>query len=239
MPSQTYHKDGHIHGRFNRNRFTRFDKLGKDNAEHFLSSMGWVVEANDISEASGNVIYNNTDQKATRFIKGESKILLIEAAVKRYDLWKYIGESTWDHLHFDNGVDVETRKLKYIRPDTSAFVIMTEYEEKDDGIVGGNHILMIPMDCLVVAQEDCGDEYKGSRQIPNSKNFLMPVHGCHRVRKCCRKGFGQNGEVEDFYRIPYEYIARFERVGDKYKKVKASTMQIERGEFNGNRPLTK
>lgn len=232
MPTQTYHKNGHIHGRFNKSRFTKFDQLGKDNTNHFLSSLGWVVETNDISEASGDVIYNNTDQKAIRFIRGESLTILIESAVKRYDLWKYIGESTWDHLHFDNGVDVETRKLKYIRSGIDSFVIMTEYEETERELKSGNHVLMIPMACLLVAQEDCKDEYKGSRSIADSKNFLMPVHGCHRVRKCCRRGFGQNGEAEDFYRIPYEYIARFERIGDKYKKVKPATMRIEKGEHN-------
>jgi len=194
--STTYIKDGHVHGRFNPTRFGRYDQLGRDLAITFWNQKGWVAETHD-RDQNNKLLWQNTDLRVTQ----NDRFINIEAAVKRDNLWKFV----------HSGVDVETRKLKYVKQGERAFVSMGDYLEIDSMVSGGSNMLLIPMDCLVAAQKDCGKEYLGQGSVLSSASFDMPEHGCHRVRKRCKRGFGQTGEAEDFYRIPYEYVAHYKR----------------------------
>ena len=208
----TYNRKGHIHGRFDKGRFDEFDGVGKANTREFFEARGWVVDVHDKNE-SDDTIFDHTDLKAT---KGK-KTLYIEAAVKRADLWKHIKPGS-PHT----GIDVETRKLKYIKGGEVAYVDMSNGKQNDER-------LMIPMDCLKAAQESCGDKYKGQGDILSSEGFEMPEHGCHRVRKRCRKGLNQSGEPEDFYRITYEYAAHYRKVDGEWKQISKPTREITNG----------
>ena len=186
----TYVKNGHIHGRFNSVRFGRYDQLGRDLAIAFWNQKGWQAETHDRGE-NDELLWQNTDLRMNR----NDRFINIEAAVKRDSLWKYV------HC----GVDIETRKLKYIKEGERAFVAMSDYMEANSVVSGGANMLLVPMECLMAAQRDCGKDYLGQGDVLSSQKFNMPEHGCHRVRKRCRRGYGQTGEAEDFYRIPYEY----------------------------------
>jgi len=202
----TYTKNGHIHGSFHISRHGKFERVGRDAVTFFWESKNWSVFDNDINDI-GNVVTNCTDLR----IELNGKTILMEAATKRNNLFKFVKE----------GVDIETRKLKYRRDGQKAFVAMCDYHlDTNNNAYSGNQMLIIPMECLEAAQRDCENEYKGHGFISSSKGFLMPQHGCHRVRKKCGKGFGQTGEAEDFYRIPYEYVAHYE------KKEKGNYIQI-------------
>lgn len=199
---QTYNKTGHIHGRFNSGRHGKYDALGRKNATDFFESMGWSVGDND-KNSQGETIFNEPDLKATKSGKAD---VFVEAAVKRSKLWKYLKE----------GVDIETRKLKYFKDGKLSYVGMSNEE--------GTEFILIPMDCLNKAQLDCGSEYKG-QGVSSSSGFNMPAHGCHRVRKVCSKGFNQSGTTEDFYRIPYEYCPHY-RKDESGKWVQQNKLQM-------------
>lgn len=192
----TYLKDGHLHGRFNPTRFGRYDQLGRDLAIVFWGQKGWAAETHDRG-SNDELLWQNTDLRMTQ----NGRFLNIEAAVKRADLWRFV------HA----GVDVETRKLKYIKDGERAFVAMSDYSDLNGVVSGGINILLIPMECLVAAQRDCGSNYLGQGDVLSARGFEMPEHGCHRVRKRCKRGLGQTGEAEDFYRIPYEYVAHYRK----------------------------
>jgi hypothetical protein len=199
----TYNKKGHIHGKFDQTRWNTYDGIGRNNAKEFWEQKGWDIGDYDKSE-DGDLRYDHTDLRAT---KGKSE-LYVEAAVKRSDLWKYAKE----------GVDIETRKLKYVKEGNKAVVNMSDES--------GDQMMVIPMECLKAAQDSCGDEFKGQGGVLTSDGFEMPDHGCHRVRKRCRKGVGQTGEPEDFYRIPYEYVAHYRKIGGKYEMIHKPTKKV-------------
>ena len=213
---------GHVSNHFNPERHRRFDALGKKAAYEFWESRGWRGEMFDMEEGVHN--WANTD---LIFKKGNATIYA-EAAVKRSDLW-------W---HVQGGVDVETRKRKYcqfIRPGCSACVVMFEYVELGESgsmVEIGNNMLFIPMECLKAAQDHCGENFKGQGGITSSFRFTMPEHGCHRVRKRCKRGYKQDGEPEDFYRIPLDYCVQFHRANssEPFRLHKKSTLRINIGE---------
>lgn len=213
--STTYTKNGHIHGHYNPVRGGMFDQLGKDLACSFWEQHGWTSHTHDRNE-NNELLWQNTDLRMT--INGT--FLNIEAAVKRDNLWKFIR----------SGVDVETRKLKYVKEGERAFVAMADYRMDYGKAVGGDNMLLIPMECLVAAQRDCGDQYQGMGDIRPSSGFQMPEHGCVRVRKRCRSGYGQTGEAEDFYRVPYEYVAHYRRdASGRYVKIKSPERKLING----------
>lgn len=191
----TYTKKGHIHGNFNLNRFSKYDGIGRANTSKFWGAYGWTLKDND-KNADDSVKFDCTDQIAVK----EQNTICVESAIKREKLWQWIKD----------GVDVETRKLKYVKMGTKAYVCMSTES--------GDQYLIIPMKCLQMAQDSCGDSYQGHR-ISSSPCFEMPEHGCHRVRKHCRQGYEQSGELEDFYRIPYKYVAHYKTVNGKLKMV--------------------
>lgn len=205
----TYTKNGHIHGSFNGNRHDKFDGIGRSNAKSFWEEKGWSIGDYDKEPGSVKIKFDHTDQRAT---KGQS-VVFVEAAVKSSYLFKFIRGG-----NPNNGVDVETRKLKYIKDGDKAVVCMSD--EK------GGDMLIIPMECLKLAQESCGTEFKGHGDIRTSSDFQMPEHGCHRVRKRCRRGFEQTGEPEDFYRIPYEYVARYRKIDGIYEMIHKPTKKV-------------
>jgi len=194
--STTYTKNGHIHGHFNPGRHEKYDKKGRDYLTDFFKNKLWDVSDYDRDEDGFK--YDRPDLVATK----EGKKIFAEAAIKSSGLWKYIKPG-----NPNNGVDVETRKLKYFKVGDRSFVGMSNDE--------GEQLLLIPMECLAAAQKDCGDQFKG-HMVPSSENFVMPDHGCHRVRKKCRNGYNQTGEPEDFYRIPYEYTHHYRKENGKY-----------------------
>ena len=212
----TYTKNGHIHGYFNSERHSKFEHIGRCAVTKFWQSKGWNVCVNDIDQ-DGEVVKNRADL----VIELNKKQILMEAATKRSDLFKYI----------ESGVDVETRKLKYRREGQKAFVAMCDYYLDENNVAHeGNEMLLIPMECLEYAQKDCGDEYKGQGKVISSTKFNMPDHGCHRVRKQCRNGFKQTGKAEDFYRIPLGYVAHY-RKNEKgnYNLIRKPIWRIENG----------
>ena len=192
----TYTRKGHIHGNFNRNRFTKYDGVGRSNTAKFWVQQGWEIKDYDKDEGSDDVQFDRTDQIAT---KGK-KTVYVESAIKSPRLWKFAVD----------GVDVETRKLKYVKLGEVSYVDMSTDE--------GDQHMLIPMKCLQMAQDDCGSSFYGQGTI-STADFEMPEHGCHRVRKRCRQGYEQTGELEDFYRIPYKYVAHYKMVDDKMKMV--------------------
>jgi len=188
-------KNGHIHGSFSQTRFKKYDGIGRANTSKFWESKGWEIKDYD-KDNDDKVQFDRTDQIA---FKGQQTVY-VESAIKSSKLWKWIKD----------GVDVETRKLKYVKLGNKAYVSMSTED--------GDQFLIIPMKCLKMAQDDCGNDFYGHR-IPSSSGFKMPEHGCHRVRKHCRQGFDQSGEPEDFYRIPYKYVAHYETVDGELKMV--------------------
>lgn len=184
----TYSKNGAISGRFDKTRHDEYDTLGKKNAKCFFESKGYKLIPNDKDE-KGDTIYDRTDLLA--IVESDQSVKIpIECSVKRTDLWRYIFE----------GVDIEFRKEKY-----------GEYGYNCMSNDDGSEILLIPLLCVKMAVKSCGDNYKGGRGVNDSSGFLMPEHGCHRVRKPCYKGKGQTGSVEDFTRTPYKYIYHFKK----------------------------
>ena len=202
----TYFKNGHIHGHFNKTRNDNFDEIGKIAAIKFLEQKNYKVNNFD-KDKKENIIWNNTDLIATK----DGQTFHIEASAKRWDLFKYV----------KSGVDVETRKLKYIRENVKSYILMCDYiKNNNNQFVCGNELLVIPMICLKKAQESCGQEFYG-HGILSSEKFIEPEHGCIRVRKKCKKGLGQSNTIEDFYRIPYKYIIHYVATDDGiYKKIK-------------------
>lgn len=193
----TYTKNGQLHGIFDKMRHSKFEHVGRNAVKSFWESKGWLVFENDLDE-SGDVVKNRADLR----IELNGKHILMEAATKRHNLFSYI----------NSGIDVETRKLKYRRDGEKAFVAMCDYfYDHAKNAYAGNEMLLIPMECLEAAQNDCGKEYQGMGTISSSHNFSMPEHGCHRVRKKCAQGLNQDGKAEDFYRIPYGYVAHYRK----------------------------
>jgi hypothetical protein len=212
--STTYIKDSQIHGRYNHVRGELFDNLGKDMASLFWEQFGWMSCFHDRG-SDGELLWHHTD---LRMIK-DTQVINVEAAVKRDGLWKYI----------ESGIDIETRKLKYSKKGERAFISMGDYHSHVDCVSMGDNMLLIPMDCLVAAQKHCGDNYKGLGDVPSSEGFIMPLHGCYRIRKRCRGGVSQSGEIEDFYRIPYIYTAHYRKSDDgMYTKVKRQKLSYSR-----------
>ena len=76
--------------------------------------------------------------------------------------------------------------------------------------------LLIPMKYAAMAMESCGEEYMGHRSVQTSQKFVMPDHGCHRVRKFCCSGANKGSAIEDFVRIPYQNILHYIREGNKF-----------------------
>ena len=120
--------------------------------------------------------------------------------------------------------------MKYRREGERAFVAMCDYHYDGEVAVAGREMLLIPMECLEAAQNDCGANYKGMGSISSSYDFAMPDHGCHRVRKKCSSGLNQDGSIEDFYRIPYDYVAHYRKNDEgNYKLVSKPTWRIING----------
>jgi len=194
--STTYQKSGHIHGHYNSARGSIFDKIGRDAAVNFWTQAGWIVKDHD-RDINDELLWKNTDLR----IHKENKFINIEAATKRANLFRFVRM----------GVDVETRKLKMTRHDEKSFVCMSDYIKLNGNRTYGDEMLIIPMECLVAAQRDCGETFDGQRDVRKHPEFSMPAHGCHRVRKRCIEGMMQTGEVEDFYRVPYEYVVHYRK----------------------------
>ena len=87
----TYTKNGHIHGYFNSERHSKFEHIGRCAVTKFWQSKGWTVCVNDLDQ-DGEVVKNRADL----VIELNKKQILMEAATKRSDLFKYI----------ESGVDV-------------------------------------------------------------------------------------------------------------------------------------
>ena len=192
-----YSKNGRLHSHFNQSRADKYDDLGRRHTSDFWQAHNWTVADHD-KEISGQIIFNNCDQIATQ---DGRKPIYVESAVKSTRLWKWIKD----------GVDVEDRKLKYFREGEEVFICMSNDE--------GDEMLVIPMKGLQMAEDDCDNQWYGHGGVLSSEGFTMPEHGCHRVRKRCRRGYQQTGEIEDFYRIPYKYIRHYKLQNGGWKLV--------------------
>ena len=190
--------DGKIQGYFDEDRHDEFDVLGRENSCHFWSWRGGLVKDNDI--INGKIDYTRTDQ----VVEIENEIIYVECAVKRNKHWGSFRQ---------DGVDIETRKLKYSYVGQKSCVTMSNNLS--------NQIANIPLKLLKLAADDCGREYQVQINpdrpiIKKSPNFIMPAHGCHRIRKWCQDPKSKIWTIEDFFRIPYEYIWRYERIENHY-----------------------
>lgn len=202
MPtSSVYTRNGQLHSHFDRQRKDELEAIGRDAGRELFEWYGGTVEDNDVKE-DGTLDWQRADLKVT-FNDGRN--LLVETATKSDNIWHYTKQ----------GVDVETRKLKYIRQMGAEKLVVSMTRQN------GSEILLIPGVCLKAAADDCGDEYLGHGSIANSPNFQMPSHGCHRVRKNCKKK-GGGWEVNDFYRIPYKFVTHIEVLtpGKNYRILK-------------------
>jgi len=190
----TYIKKGIKSSHFNKERHEIYDSLGRKNAKKFFKTKGFTLKTND-KDIEGNLIYYKTDLIAVK--DTDSNVVFpLECSIKRTDLWHYIF----------SGVDVELRKEKY---GENGYNCMSNNEATE--------VLIIPLKYVSLAIKSCGIEYAGGgRGVKDSPNFIMPKHGCHRVRKKCIKGVAQTGEEEDFARIPYKYIYHFKKSGKGY-----------------------
>jgi hypothetical protein len=211
----TYQKNGHIHGHYNPVRGGIFDRIGRDAASLFWIQNGYQIKDHDRDEQQ-RLVWQNTDLRVLK----ENKFINIEAAAKRANLFRYVRQ----------GVDVETRKFKMTRPDEKSFVCMCDYINVSGVKTHGDEMLIIPMECLVAAQKDCGETYDGQRDVARHSGFSMPDHGCHRVRKRCIQGMMQTGEIEDFYRVPYEYVVHYRKnENGRYVLLHNSERKIKNG----------
>lgn len=189
MSHYSYKKGHHLHANFSKADHEAYDSLGRSFADDFFSSFGWKVKNFDLSEEN-KVDYNRPDLMCTR---KNSKDILVEVGVKDQKLWKFTSE----------GIDVEARKLKYVKNFKDVFLFLARSD--------GQEHFIIPMWLLELAQDSCGVEYFGHpgrfRSVKTSENFSMPSHGCCRVRKWCQRG--SSWIEDDFYRIPKKYAFHY------------------------------
>ena len=135
----TYFKDGHLHGYFNKTRNDSFEEIGRIAAIKFLEQKKYKVNTFDRDEKE-NIIWKNTDLIATK----DNETLHIEASAKRWDLFRYVKE----------GVDVETRKLKYLQDDIKSYILMCSYIQADNNKFScGDELLVIPMNQILLLLE--------------------------------------------------------------------------------------
>lgn len=194
----TYQKNGMILGKFNSHRNSRNDSLGKNFAVEFFAQNGGKAITND-RDSSGTLDYEKTDLLIL-FEKTMQEIF-VEVELKGDKIWRYIY----------SGIDIPARKSKYARNTNNRGIFFMGKKDCTECIV-------IPMKYISMAYDDCKDEYMGSGTIPASKGFVMPLHGCHRVRKICNKDEKLGSNVEDFIRIPYEFATHFIKMDGKFIK---------------------
>lgn len=194
----TYQKNGMILGKFNLHRNSLNDSLGKKFAIEFFAQNGGKAISNDRDE-SGILDYEKTDLLIDFEITKQK--IFVEVELKGDKIWRYIYQ----------GIDIPARKFKYARNTENKGLIFMGKKDCTE-------CLIIPLKYLSMAQTDCGEEYLGSGRIPTSQNFVMPNHGCHRVRKICNQDERTGSNVEDFLRIPYEYATHFIKVNGIFKK---------------------
>jgi hypothetical protein len=201
-----YERNGQKHSNFNSGRFEKYDQQGRDNLSQFFTYKGGKVKIND-RKKDGTTDYT----KADMLVEMGGHTWEAEAAVKSDSLWKFIKD----------GVDIETRKFKYLKNNNRRAVLVMSNSSNTE-------LLVIPMECLLAAQNSCGKEYKGHRgrkgNVLNSEGFVMPPHGCHRVRKMCSDSYTGVTE-EDFFRIPYKYVSHYKVIkpGVQYELIQASS----------------
>lgn len=183
----TYNKNGMIMAKFIPSRSQAFDNKGKQLAIKFFQLKGGIPSVNDLDE-NQNHDYTKTDIKV--LFPKTNKTIYIEAEVKSEKNWQFI----------DQGIDIPIRKLKYAEQhEEDGYFFMVKNDESE--------VLLIPMKCLVMASRDCGDNFLGQGVIMTSSGFIMPEHGCHRVRKLCNT-VNRRG-IEDFIRIPLHRAKRY------------------------------
>ena len=198
---QTYQKNGMLHGKFNFIRNQQYDAVGKTLVNCFFNQFGFEVQENDLDQ-SGKRIYENPDLKVT----SPEKSFFIEAEIKSDKNWKYIYD----------GVDIPSRKYKYaVQTEGKGFFFMGKEDLSE--------LLLIKMLDVRRAVDDCGSNYCGQTSnfgfVPSSPEFVMPEHGCHRVRKFCKDKYGIT--LEDFVRIPYKNILHYKlSENKKYIQIK-------------------
>lgn len=192
----TYFRNGIISGKFNRERNDIFDEKGKRFATLYFSSQGAKVECNDLDEL-GRRLFQQPDLRV--YFSDRDMTVFVEAEIKSDKHWHYIYE----------GIDVPARKYKYAKITSGKGFYFMGKEDLSE-------FLLIPMKYASMAMESCGEEYMGHRSVPASANFVMPEHGCHRVRKFCCSGINKGSAIEDFVRIPYENVLHYVRDNNKF-----------------------
>ena len=176
MIMNTYTKNGHLHGKINHERLAYFDIIGRDAARNFFTQKGWTASTNDRDD-QGNLVFSRTDLKVLR----NNTELHIEAATKRSNIFKFIYQ----------GVDIETRKLKYFTENQNAFISMCDYYGEKPNFHCGNELLLIHCKYLFLADKNLSE--------------------CKRIEKNCKNGLNQTGDLESFYRIPYKFLWHFNK----------------------------
>lgn len=183
----TYEKDGMLMAKFNPSRSDAFDNKGKQLAIKFFGLRGGKPEINDKDE---NNKHDYTKPDIRVHFPLQNKTIYVEAEVKSEKNWAFI----------ENGIDIPIRKLKYAEQHAhDGFFFMVKNDESE--------VLLIPMKLLLMASQDCGKEFLGQGSIMTSSGFVMPEHGCHRVRKLCNTVYRRG--IEDFVRIPVKHVYRY------------------------------
>jgi len=190
--SLTYEKNGKKHSHY----AGRSAVAGESMVGVFFE--GYKVERNDMGP-NDTIDYSKTDCVVTSLSGAK---LFVEAEAKADSLWRYIYE----------GTDIPARKEK----------LLTEVEDLSNywhfmvKMKAKNEVLLTNFAFLKAASESQG--YMGTRNIQSSKNWKMPSHGCHMVRKRCRTQ-GEDFEENDFIRIPYKYINHWKLEEGRWKAV--------------------
>jgi hypothetical protein len=175
-----YRKNGNrIHAYFDQSRNDQFDLKGKNFVKNIFSKLGFLTIDYD-KDADGNHVWQNTDL----LIKSpKGTVYRIEPEIKRERIFGYTKD----------GVDIPLRKEKYAYASirTKFFIINENLRE----------FIIVDDVKIKMAVDACGEEYEGYGSLSNSKNYVLPEHGCRRVRKLCRKKDSQR-HYDDFVRIP-------------------------------------
>lgn len=194
----TYQKNGMILGKFNSARNFKNDSLGKRFAIEFFKENGGVARTNDIDD-KGILNYEKTDLEI--YFESTKLEIFVEVELKGDKIWRYIYD----------GIDIPARKSKYAINTNNKGVFFMGKKDLTE-------CLIIPMKYVFMAYRDCGEEYSGFGRISPSPNFVMPEHGCHRVRKICNTDESLGANIEDFIRIPYKFATHFVKMDGKFIK---------------------
>ena len=216
-----YIRDGRIRNHFNEERCKVFDPIGKNATKDFCAELSF--DCCDDFDVDENNVHDHS--KPDLRAKKNDCLYYFEAESKRF-------ENMHRYVRGGGQIDILERKAKYaVRAEGvhNRFVSMCDYQESPcrSNKWAGNYMALVPLETLLLAEDHCGKEYLGHR-CRSSEGFVSPEHGCIRLRKPPECGMHQNGKIEDFFRIPYDFLYFYERdeLDLPYRLVDAPTRRV-------------